>query len=47
MHKEMREGLRAGVTGAASFFIEGLLRSGAQPLERFVSTIEEELARAG
>jgi len=46
MHKNMREGLRAGVTGAPSFFIEGRLRSGAQPLERFVRMIQEELARA-
>jgi predicted DsbA family dithiol-disulfide isomerase len=46
MHRDMREGLRAGVTRAPSFFIEGRLLSGAQPLESFVRMIEEELARA-
>jgi hypothetical protein len=46
MHKDMREGLRAGVTGIPSFFMAGRLRSGARPLESFVGTIEEELARA-
>ena len=49
----MREALSAegkekgvGVTGTPAFFINGRLLSGAQPLERFVSLIEDELARA-
>jgi protein-disulfide isomerase len=33
------------VTGTPAFFINGLLVSGAQPLEAFVRVIEEELSR--
>jgi hypothetical protein len=47
MPRAMAEGIRAGGTGTPRFFIEGRLRSGAQPLESIVSTIEGELARAG
>jgi protein-disulfide isomerase len=43
---DIDEGTRAGVTGTPAFFINGRLVSGAQPLERFVQIIEEELARA-
>ena len=46
MYKAMREGPRAGVTGLPVFFIVGQLRSGGQPLESFVRTIEEERTRA-
>jgi protein-disulfide isomerase len=42
----VEEGTRVGVTGTPAFFINGRLVSGAQPLERFVRVIEEELARA-
>jgi len=38
--------MRLGVTGTPAFFLNGRLRSGAQPLQSFVSLVEEELARA-
>ena len=46
VQKDVDEGARAGVTGTPTFFINGRLISGAQPLERFVLLIDEELARA-
>jgi protein-disulfide isomerase len=46
VQKDVEEGTRVGVTGTPAFFINGRLVSGAQPLERFVRVIEEELARA-
>jgi len=42
---DMAEGQAAGVTGTPAFFINGRMVSGAQPLERFVEMVEEELAR--
>ncbi len=45
VQKDVEEGARAGVTGTPAFFINGRLLSGAQPLERFVQVIEDELAR--
>jgi predicted DsbA family dithiol-disulfide isomerase len=39
------EGTRLGITGTPSFFIDGRFVNGAQPLEKFVQIIEEELAR--
>jgi hypothetical protein len=38
-------GARLGVTGTPPLCITGRLLSGAQPLERFVQLIEDELAR--
>ena len=35
-----------GITGTPAFVINGVLLSGAQPLENFVSVIDRELARA-
>jgi protein-disulfide isomerase len=46
VQKDVEEGMRAGVTGTPAFFINGRLVSGAQPLERFVQIIADELARA-
>jgi protein-disulfide isomerase len=46
VQREVEEGSRVGVTGTPAFFINGRLVSGAQPLERFVRVIEDELARA-
>ena len=46
VQRDVEEGARVGVTGTPAFFINGRLVSGAQPLERFVRVIEEELARA-
>jgi len=47
VQKDVEEGTRAGVTGTPSFFVNGRQLTGAQPLESFVRTIEEELAGAG
>ena len=41
------DGLRAGVDGTPAFFINGVLLSGAQPLEAFVAVIDGELQRKG
>jgi protein-disulfide isomerase len=46
VQQDVEEGGRFGVTGTPVFFINGRLLSGAQPLERFVQLIEDELARA-
>ncbi len=46
VQSDIEEGIRLGVTGTPTFFINGRLLSGAQPVERFVSLIEEELTRA-
>ena len=45
VQKDLDEGLRLGVTGTPAFFINGQFLSGAQPLERFVRLIDEELKR--
>ncbi len=42
VQKDVEEGTRLGVTGTPTFFINGRLLSGAQPLESFVRIIEEE-----
>lgn len=41
---DIDEGVRAGVTGTPAFFINGRLIAGAQPLERFIAVIDEEIA---
>jgi protein-disulfide isomerase len=46
VQKDAEEGASYGVTGTPAFFINGRLLSGAQPLENFVTVIDEELARA-
>ncbi|MBI4562283.1 MAG: thioredoxin domain-containing protein [Candidatus Rokubacteria bacterium] len=45
VQKDVDEGIRLGVTGTPSFFINGQMVVGAQPLESFVRVIENELAR--
>lgn len=45
VQKDIDDGIRAGVTGTPTFFINGRLVSGAQPAESFVRLIDEELAR--
>jgi protein-disulfide isomerase len=45
VQREVEEGTRLGVTGTPTFFVNGRLLVGAQPLAAFVSVIEEELAR--
>lgn len=46
IQKDIEEGNRLGVTGTPTFFINGRLLSGAQPVENFVRLIDDELARA-
>ena len=46
VQKDVDEGNGLGVTGTPSFFINGRLLSGAQPVESFISIIDEELSRA-
>ena len=38
------EGTRLGITGTPTFFINGRILVGAQPLEAFAKIIDEELA---
>lgn len=45
VQKDIEEGTRLGVTGTPSFFIDGRLLVGAQPLESFARVIDDELAR--
>ncbi len=46
VQKDVDEGSRLGVTGTPSFFINGRLLSGAEPLEKFTSIIDDEMSRA-
>jgi protein-disulfide isomerase len=46
VQKDEEEGIRAGVTGTPTFFVNGRLLSGAQPLDSFARLIDEELAGA-
>jgi protein-disulfide isomerase len=45
--KDLADGQAYGITATPSFFINGRLLTGAQPLERFVQVIDDELSRAG
>jgi protein-disulfide isomerase len=42
VQRDIEEGTRLGVTRTPTFFVDGRLVSGAQPLERFVHIIEAE-----
>lgn len=42
--KSVEEGVMAGVTGTPAFFINGIMVSGAQPLEVFKEIIDNEIA---
>lgn len=44
---DSEEAQSLGISGTPAFVINGVLLSGAQPLENFVSVIDRELARAG
>jgi protein-disulfide isomerase len=46
VQKDVDDGTSLGVTGTPAFFINGRLLSGAQPLEAFVSMVNDELARS-
>ena len=43
---DVEEGKRLDVTGTPTFFINGRVLTGAQPLEAFVRVIDDELARS-
>jgi len=44
--KDISDGVQLGLTGTPTFFINGREISGAQPLETFVTMIDEELGQA-
>jgi protein-disulfide isomerase len=46
VQKDQRELQTLGVSGTPAFFINGRYLSGAQPLDRFVALIDEELKKA-
>jgi protein-disulfide isomerase len=46
VQKDVEEGRRLEVNGTPTFFINGRVLSGAQPLEAFVRVIDDELARS-
>jgi len=43
--KDMKDGVRAGVSSTPAFFINGRYLSGAQPFENFAEIIDDELER--
>ncbi len=45
VQQSFEKGNRSGVSGTPAFFINGIMISGAQPLEAFKEIIESELAR--
>jgi len=45
--EDVRDASAVGVTGTPAFFVNGILLSGAQPLDAFVRVIESEIARTG
>jgi len=45
VQRDIEEATKLGLQGTPAFFINGRLISGAQPLEKFVQIIDEELAR--
>ena len=47
VQKDIEEGKRLDVTGTPTFFINGRVLTGAQPLEAFVRMIDDELVRGG
>jgi len=47
VQKDVEEGNRLDVTGTPTFFINGRVLAGAQPLQAFVRVIDDELARSG
>jgi protein-disulfide isomerase len=47
VQKDVEDGRRLEVTGTPTFFINGRVLVGAQPLEAFAKVIDDELARSG
>ena len=46
IQKDLDEGARLGVNGTPTFFINGRVLSGAQPLETFAGIVDDELTRS-
>lgn len=46
VQQDVEEATKLGLSGTPAFFINGRFLNGAQPLEKFVQIIDEELARA-
>jgi protein-disulfide isomerase len=46
VQRDIDEATKLGMTGTPAFFINGRFLDGAQPLEKFVQIIDEELVRA-
>jgi protein-disulfide isomerase len=44
--KDLNAGKAAGVNGTPAFFVNGVFINGAQPLENFTKTIDQELGKA-
>ncbi len=44
IQQDVDQGVSLGITGTPAFFINGRLLYGAQPIERFIAIIDEELA---
>ncbi len=47
VEEDMRAAREAGASGTPAFFINGIMLSGAQPIEEFEALVEEELQRPG
>ena len=47
VEEDMADGRKAGMNGTPGFFVNGIVMSGARPLEDFVEVIDEELAKGG
>jgi protein-disulfide isomerase len=45
VERDVQDARSAGITGTPSFFVNGRMLGGAQPLEKFVELIEAELAQ--
>jgi protein-disulfide isomerase len=45
VQKDLDEGIRLGVSGTPAFFVNGRPLAGAQPVDRFVRVIDDELRR--
>jgi protein-disulfide isomerase len=46
VQRDVDEAVKLGMTGTPAFFINGRFLNGAQPMDKFVQIIDEELARA-
>ena len=45
VQRDIDEATKLGMTGTPAFFINGRFLNGAQPFEKFVQIIDDELAR--